>query len=311
MNKNILVTGGCGFVGSNLVKELLNSGYSVTVLDNFSHGQLDYLDGLDVKVARADIREIDCCAPYFERVDMVVHLAAFGSVVQSVADPVTNFEMNVLGTFNMLKLSAEAKVSKFVFSSTGGALIGDAVPPVNEQSLPKPISPYGAGKLCCEAYCSAFYRSYGLSTVSLRFANVYGENSLHKQGVMNNFARKLVEGKPLTIFGDGSATRDYIHVSDLCSGIRLALENDSVEHDVIHLATGHETSIKDLAMMFLDFEGLDESRLEFKPSRVGEVERNFALYGRASEKLGYAPKVSLEEGLRETYQYLRRNYEII
>lgn len=309
MNKNVLVTGGCGFVGSNLVRKLVESGYNVSVLDNLSNGRIEYIDDLDINLVQADIRDFEACGRAFDNVDKVVHLAAYGSVVESVTDPRANFEMNVLGTFNMLKHAVDAGVRKFVFSSTGGALIGNATPPVSESSLPKPISPYGAGKLCCEAYCNAFYESYGLNTISLRFANVYGTNSLHKHGVVNKFVQRLIDSQPLTIFGDGSATRDYIHVSDLCEGIKLALESETVMHDVIHLATGRETSIRELAMMFLSFGGLDETCLEFKPSRVGEVERNFALFDRASEKLGYAPKVVLEDGLRQTFQYLNQHYK--
>jgi len=310
MNPKILVTGGAGFVGSNLVKKLVDQGYDVNVLDNLSKGRLDYLDGLDIEFFEADIRQPHECEAAFKGVQKVVHLAAYGSVVESVEDPRANFEMNVLGTFNVLNLAVQAGVKKLVFSSTGGALIGNATPPVSEASLPKPISPYGAGKLCCEAYCNAFSESYGLDTVCLRFANVYGPNSLHKVGVINKFVQRLIAKQPLTIFGDGSSTRDYIHVSDLCNGIFLAIENDQIKTDVIHIATGKETSLKELADMFLEIDGTDQSAIEFKPARVGEVERNFALYDYASQKLGYQPKIDLIDGLAETIEYLRVHYEV-
>jgi len=309
MTCKILVTGGAGFVGSNLVKKLVDQGYDVTVLDNLSKGRLSYLDGLDVDFVEADIRDPKSCEAAFSKVKRVVHLAAYGSVVESVDDPRANFEMNVLGTFNVLNLAVQAGVEKLVFSSTGGALIGNATPPVSEASLPKPISPYGAGKLCCEAYCNAFSESYGLNTVCLRFANVYGPNSLHKVGVINKFVQRLIAKEPLTIFGDGSSTRDYIHVSDLCNGIFLAIENDQVKTDVIHIATGKETSLKELADIFLEIDKLDQSFIEFKPSRIGEVERNFALFDYAKQKLGYEPKVDLKDGLTETVEYLRSHYD--
>jgi len=309
MLDKVLVTGGAGFVGSNLVRKLVERGYEVIVLDNLSKGSRSYLEGLDIDFFEADIRDSERCKPAFKGVRKVIHLAAYGSVVESLDDPRANFEMNVLGTFNVLNLAVEAQVEKLIFSSTGGALIGNATPPVSESSLPKPISPYGAGKLCCEAYCNAFSESYGLATVCLRFANVYGPNSLHKAGVVNKFVQKLTQNQPLTIFGDGSSTRDYIHVSDLCNGISLAIENDHLKTDVIHIATGKETSLKELADMFLEMAGLDQSFIEFKPARVGEVERNFALFDYASKKLGYEPKVDLKEGLAEVFDYLRNHYQ--
>lgn len=309
MSSRILVTGGAGFVGSNLVNLLHSMGHSVAVLDDFSKGSRGYLDESLVDIFEADIREPNTCRDAFENVDKVVHLAAFGSVVESVADPRLNFEMNVLGTFNVLNLAVEYDVEKLVFSSTGGALIGNATPPVNEASLPKPISPYGAGKLCCEAYCNAFSQSFGLNTVCLRFANVYGRNSEHKAGVVNQFVKRLMNAEPITIFGDGSSTRDYIHVSDLCNGIQLALFNDNVRNDVIHIATGRETTLSELANIFLDITGFGQEYIRYEPARVGEVERNFALYDYANQVLGFAPQVSLEQGVREVYEYLSSRYK--
>lgn len=305
----ILVTGGAGFVGSNLVKLLCDSGHQVRVLDNFSRGRREYLDGLDCEIFEGDIRFQETCLEAFKGVSKVVHLAAYGSVVESIEDPTNNFEMNVLGTFNVLQLAVKNGVEKLVFSSTGGALIGNATPPVSETSLPKPISPYGAGKLCCEAYCNAFSESYGLNTVCLRFANVYGPNSEHKVGVVNKFVQKLMAKEKITIFGDGSSTRDYIHVSDLCNGIALALDNSSVKNDIIHIATGKETSLSELANIFLKVADLDESYISYEPKRLGEVERNFALYDYAKEKLGYEPKVDLPDGLASTYEYLKKRYQ--
>jgi len=304
MANRILVTGGCGFVGSNLVAQLVKSGNSVRVLDNLVRGRLEYLDGLDVEIVNADVTSVADCELAFDGIETVVHLAALGSVVESVANPVDNFQMNVVGTFNVLNLSIQAGVEKLIFSSTGGALIGNAVPPVSESSLPKPISPYGASKLCCEAYCHAFAESYDLKVACLRFANVYGENSLHKTGVINKFVQQLMKAEPLTIYGDGSSTRDYIHVSDLCAGIELAINNDSIRNDIFHIATGKETSLRQLADIFLELGGFDDSLLQFKPSRVGEVERNFAYFDLAKETLGYEPRVALKDGMSRTYKYL-------
>ena len=310
MTDTILVTGGCGFVGSNLVRRLVGDGYNVRVLDNLSRGRLDYISDLEsIEFFKADITDPVSCEKAFAGVDKVVHLAALGSVVESIDDPKTNFDINVSGTFNVLNLCVQAGVSKMIFSSTGGALIGNAKPPVGESSLPKPISPYGASKLCCEAYCHAYSSSFDFNAICLRFANVYGPNSQHKVGVVNKFVQRVITNQPLTIFGDGSSTRDYIHVSDLCNGIQLALENPNIQNDVIHIATGKETSLTELAEIFLEIGGMDKDMLVFEPSRVGEVERNFALYDYAKEVLGYEPKVELKSGLTSTFEHLKQIYQ--
>ena len=306
MSEKILVTGGSGFVGANLVRKLLEKGADVRVLDNLERGNPAYLDGLDVELVVDDIRNAEGINKAFSGIDKVVHLAAFGSVVESLQDPRTNFDINVQGTFNVLSCARENGIEKLVFSSTGGALIGDAVPPVNEKSLPKPISPYGAGKLCCEAYCHAFSLSYGINTICTRFANVYGPYSDHKGGVINQFFRRLQADEPLVIYGDGSSTRDYIHVDDLCEGITLALLTDTLENDVVHLASGRETSLSELAQIMIDISRKPEHPIVYEAKRVGEVDRNFARFDYASETLGFEPRYELQQGLRETWDWLNR-----
>lgn len=304
MTGKVLVTGGCGFIGANLVRRLLDKNQQIVVFDNLSKGNRDYIEGLDVAFIEGDIRDPAALGAAMQGVDRVVHLAAFGSVVESVEDPQTNFEMNVQGTFNVLNQAVRNDIAKLVFSSTGGALIGDATPPVNEQSLPKPISPYGAGKLCCEAYCHAFSKSYGINTVCTRFANVYGPYSGHKSGVINQFYKRITQGEPLIIFGDGSSTRDYIHVSDLCNGITRALLNERVKNEVIHLASGRETSLRQLAELMIKVSGNSDHPIEYRDKRIGEVDRNFARYDYAKKVLGFEPQYTLEEGLQEAWNWL-------
>ena len=308
MTDKVLVTGGCGFIGANLVRMLLDKGQQVMVFDNLSTGTRDYMDGLDITFSEGDIRDTGALGDALAGADRVVHLAAYGSVVESVEDPQTNFEMNVVGTFNVLNQAVRHNIRKLVFSSTGGALIGDAIPPVNEQSLPKPISPYGAGKLCAEAYCHAFSKSYGINTVCTRFANVYGPYSQHKSGVINQFFKKITQDEALIIYGDGSSTRDYIHVSDLCNGITRALLNDNVSNDVIHLASGRETSLRQLAELMITVSGKTDHPIEFRDKRTGEVDRNFARYDYAKEVLGFEPQYTLEEGLQEAWDWLARSH---
>lgn len=304
MTSKVLITGGCGFVGANLVRVLLEKGNEIIVFDNLSKGRKSYIDGLDVEFIEGDIRDVDALGKAMALADKVIHLAAYGSVVESVEDPTSNFEMNVVGTFNVLNQAVQHNIEKLVFSSTGGALIGNATPPVNEQSLPKPISPYGAGKLCCEAYCHAFSQSYGINTVCTRFANVYGPYSGHKSGVINMFYERINSGEPLVIYGDGSSTRDYIHVADLCDGIARALLTDTVRNDVIHLASGRETSLRELADIMCKVSGNPDHPVEFRDKRVGEVDRNFARYDYAHKVMGFEPQHALEDGLAETWSWL-------
>jgi UDP-glucose 4-epimerase len=302
----LLVTGGAGFVGANLVRRLLAAGHTVRILDDFRTGRHEYVDDLDVEVVEGGVGDTALVTRVAGDVDAVVHLAAAGSVVDSVADPVANFEANVQGTFSVLNAARAAGVGRLVFSSTGGALIGNAEPPVNERSLPKPISPYGASKLAAEAYCHAFAKSYGMTTVALRFANVYGPYSGHKKGAITVFLRALHEGRPLTIYGDGKASRDFMYVDDICRGIELGLVSDLQPGTVAHLATGVETSVSQLADACRRAAGLPDHPIEFLPPRPGEVDRNFATFDYAREVMGFEPKVSLAEGLANTWDWYKR-----
>ena len=302
MGTKVLITGACGFVGSNLALRLANSSnYELVGIDDLSQGNKDYVSGLDLKLCHSDIRDFDSILQEFEGVDTVIHLAAAGSVVQSVKDPLFNFSVNVQGTLNVLRACAHNRVKKVIFSSTGGALMGNTNPPVSESSLPKPISPYGASKLCCEAYCNAFASCYGLETICLRFANVYGPNSYHKSGVINTFFKKIKRNENLTIFGDGSSTRDYIHVDDLVSAILNAIHYPVSGNEIFHIATGREVSIVELGQLALNVSGAQDISLDFLPSRTGEVERNFADYEKARNKLSFRPKISIENGLKQLW----------
>ena len=183
--------------------------------------------------------------------------------------------------------------------------MGNTPPPVNETTLPAPISPYGASKLCGEAYCRAFHNSYGIQSTALRFANVYGQNSKHKSGVFNKFYEALTNNKPLTIYGDGSSTRDYIFVSDLCRGIVLALHYDSKDFELFHIASGRETSLSTLANLFIDYFDGDTSDINYLPARIGEVEHNFASFDKAQAVLGFNPEMTLESGIQATLDWFR------
>jgi UDP-glucose 4-epimerase len=274
----------------------------VRALDDFSRGSADYLVGAPVEIIEADIRDQDAMRRAAEGVDTVVHLAAFGSVVESVQDPLPNFDVNVRGTLVVLSTAAHAGVAKVVFASTGGAIMGNATPPVDEGTLPWPISPYGASKLCGEAYCHAFAGSFDLPVVALRFANVYGPISAHKKGVITNFIRLARRREPLVVYGDGSATRDFLYVEDLCDGICAAVDAP-LSDEVVHLASGEETSIGELAQLILELTDATDVPIHYEERRRGEVERTFATPDRAADLLGFAPSHTLAEGLRKTVEW--------
>src|SRR5579862_335636 len=301
----VLVTGGAGFVGATLVRQLVARGYRVRVLDNLSTGDEAHLAGVDAELVKGDIRDVGALDGALDGVDAIIHLAAAGSVVGSVQDPVGNFESNVLGTFRVLDAARRAGVQRIVQASTGGALIGDANPPVNEQSLPKPLSPYGASKLAGEGYAHAFAKTYGLRTVAIRFGNVYGPWCARKRGVLNVFFESIHSGVPLIIYGDGSASRDYVHVDDISNALQLALEKDVPGGTVLHAASGVETAVKDLADLCRRAAGVPGHPIEYRPKRPGEVGRNFASYDLANQVLGYAPSVAREVGIPRTWKWFQ------
>jgi len=308
LNDRVLVTGGCGFIGANLIPILENSGYQVSVLDNMSNGSANNIKDTKAKIFNGDIRDKNDVSDALSGVSSVIHLAAYGSVVDSVRDPEENFDINVNGSFNVLNECRKAGIMNFIFSSTGGALIGDATPPVNESSIPRPISPYGSSKLCCEAYCSSFAHSYGMNITALRFANVIGPISWHKKGAVTAFMKSIMNDNSITIYGDGEATRDFLYVHDLCIGIIKALRKSLPGFNPIHLAGGSEVSVKKLADIICSVANVDNYPIDFLDKRVGEVERNFADYSLASQLIGFRPETSIETAIEKTWEWFN-NYQ--
>ena len=306
---HILVTGGAGFIGATLVPDLIEEGHTVVVVDNFSCGRRELLPVHErIKVHNVDIRDTAAMMGLLVNCDAMVHLAAYGSVVESVASPAENFSVNVEGTFSVLQAAQAAKVKRVILASTGGALIGNATSPVDERSVPRPISPYGASKLAGEGYGCAFAHSYGMDITALRFANVIGPFSLHKKGAVANFFKAIIDGRPIVIFGDGLSTRDYIYVKDLSQGIRRGLAASISGFNVFHLASGREVSAIELAELCIEVSGKNDHLVKYEPKRDGEVDRNSASSLIASQELGFAPAHSIKQGLALTWEWFRDHY---
>jgi UDP-glucose 4-epimerase len=260
-----LITGGCGFIGVNLIAHILkeNSQAHIRVLDNLSVGtREDLADVCDFKeldtshiisqispgsiaLIIGDVKEYETCKRVSEGIDVVIHLAANTGVAPSVENPRDDMEANIIGTFNMLEASRQAEVKKFIFASSGAPL-GEVIPPIHEEVAPKPVSPYGASKLAGEGYCSAYYRTFGLQTVSLRFGNVYGPRSKHKSSVVAKFFKSALAGETLEIYGDGNQTRDFIYIDDLIQAVILSVKAD-IGGEVFQIATHKETTVNEIA----------------------------------------------------------------
>lgn len=294
---NILVTGGCGFVGANLLRLLTQGGHYARILDDLSTGKREYISGLGLapEIIEGDVRSKADVLTAVDGMDGVVHLAAYTSVVDSLENPEAAWELNVTGTLNVLEACRRHACGRFVFASSNAA-VGEQSPPVDENKIPRPLSPYGASKLAGEALCSGYYHSYEMRTVALRFANVYGPFSTHKSSVVAKFMGRIREGKPLTVYGDGNQTRDFVHVDDICRAIVLGLMAEGGWGEVFQIAAGRETSVNDLVEILRQVSGAD-IEIVHEPDRKGEIRRNYSNIGKAREMLGFEPKTDLVEGL--------------
>ena len=304
MKKNkILVTGGLGFVGSNLIPFLEFNGYEVNVLDNNSTGSKSNLDSSKTNIFIGDITNKEDVVKSISGCSAVIHLAARGSVNDSVLSPEENFEVNARGTFNVLNQARLSSVKNVIFSSTGGAIMGNTSPPVNELSLPSPISPYGSSKLCGEAYCSSFANVYKMNITSLRFSNVIGPMSWHKKGAVSAFIKAILNKNSIKIYGDGNATRDFLYVKDLCDGIILALNHELKGYNTFHLSSGEEVSVNKLAHQICKSAKVNKFPVQYLEKRNGEVENNFADYSLANKVIGFKPKTNFEDAINKTWKW--------
>jgi nucleoside-diphosphate-sugar epimerase len=308
MPQTALVTGGAGFIGSNLVRALLERGDAVRVLDNFSTGNRANLEGLDVEIVEGELRSYERVHNAVRGTEVVYHLGALGSVPRSVQDPLTSSAVNIEGTLNVLLAARDEGVRRVVYSSSTSVYGSTRQLPTTEDTPPDPISPYGVAKLAAERYCVSFSRVYApLETAVLRYFNVFGPRqspSSQYAAVVPLFVTAIAAGRPIQIHGDGEQSRDFTYVGNVVDATVRAGETDGANGEIFNIANGAPASVNALADTIGAILGMGVVK-EHLPPRAGDIRDSWADLSKAERILGYRPEIGLDEGLRNTVEFLR------
>ena len=305
----LLVTGGGGFIGCNLVERLLRDGHEVRVLDNFATGRRENLVNLldEVELVEGDMQSYERVHTAVRGSEVVLHQAALPSVPRSVQDPLTSHATNVTGTLNVLLAARDSDVRRVVFASSSSIYGANTEMPKREDQIPLPISPYAVAKLAGEGYCRSFSQVFGLETVMLRYFNVFGprQDPLSQYAaVIPNFITALLSGQQPVVFGDGEQSRDFTYVENVIEGNLLAMTADGVVGSVYNLAAGERMSLNGLLEHLRELTGA-QTEARYEAARPGEVRHSQADVSAAERELGYRPSVSVLEGLRRTLEWYR------
>jgi UDP-N-acetylglucosamine/UDP-N-acetylgalactosamine 4-epimerase len=302
-----LVTGGAGFIGSNIVDELLRRGHNVTVLDDFSSGKEENLSQAlaKIRLIRGDICDLEAAREACEGADYVLHLAARTSVPRSVKDPLETNHVNIDGTLNILVAARDARVRRVVYAASSAAYGETPTLPKTETMPADPISPYGVTKFVGEMYAQVFGRAYGLENVSIRYFNVFGprqDPSSQYSGVLSRFILALLEGSAPVVYGDGEQSRDFTYVENVVDVSLRACEAPGVSGKVFNGGTGVRISLNDVLRLLGQIMGASV-RAKYDPPRAGDILHSQADISLAAKFLGYSPRVGFEEGLRRTWKW--------
>ena len=314
---SILITGGAGFIGSNLCEYFLGKGYKVTVLDNFSTGHQSnlssFIENDNFKLIEGDIRNFDTCKDAVENIDYVLHQAALGSVPRSINDPITSNDVNVTGFLNMLVASRDAKVKRFIYAASSSTYGDSENLPKVEDIIGKPLSPYAITKYVNELYADIFSKTYGLETIGLRYFNVFGRrqdpNGAYA-AVIPKFVMQLMSHESPIINGDGNYSRDFTYIDNVIQMNELAMvtQNPEAINTVYNTAFGDRTTLNEMVFYLKEF--LSKYDAEIKnilvihgPNRAGDIPHSLASIDKAKQKLQYSPKYSFKDGLKEAVEW--------
>ena len=321
-----LITGGCGFLGTSVIKQLAKEeNHSFRILDNLTVGtredlaevinyttienpkSIPKLQNGQCQLIVGDIRDTEITQDVAKDIDAIIHFAANTGVPNSVEDPRLDMECNVIGIFNMLEAARQNNIKRFVFASSG-APAGEVEPPIHEELPPHPVSPYGASKLAGEGYCSSYFKTFGIDTVSLRFGNVYGPGSKRKSSVVAKFIRLALEGKQVEIYGDGTQTRDFIYIDDLVDAVIKAGTVEGIGGETYQIAAASETTLNELMDILKPALARKNINIDisYGEKRLGDVMRNFSDTTKAKNQLGWQVKMKLEEGIDKTIESLAK-----
>lgn len=304
----VLITGGAGFIGSNVADALLEKKHRVVIVDDLSNGKKENIPE-EARFYRCDIRSKKLYSIFkAEKPEVVIHNAAQLSVRVSVENPLMDADINVIGGLNVIQACHIYNVNKIIFASSGGTVYGEQKYfPADEEHPTRPISPYGVAKLTTENYLYYFYKTYGLKYISLRYGNIYGprQDPYGEAGVVAIFSSKIIRGENPIINGDGLQTRDYVYVGDVVDVNIRAMESDFTGS--LNVGTGKETTVVELFKILREVSGKSDVEEVHGPAKEGEQRRSQLSYGLAKKILGWQPKITLHEGLKATYNWFKKN----
>lgn len=306
-----LVTGGAGFIGSNICKQLVKEGCFVRVVDNLSTGKKSNLDSIIDKIEfiQADMGDENVAESAMQNIDFVLHQGALPSVPKSVDNPAATHQHCVDATFTLLLAARDAKVKRFVFAASSAAYGDTPTLPKIETMLPQPLSPYAVAKLACEYYCSVFYKAYGLETISLRYFNVFGPQQDPKSqyaAAIPAFVTSVLKDIPPTVYGDGEQSRDFTYIDNVVSANLLAARAKAVHGEVVNIALGHAVTVNQVIKLINELCGKNV-KPNYAPTRQGDVKHSLADITLAGKVIGYKPLVSFDDGLRKAMDWYRNN----